>query len=85
MSNTITMYGTATCSDCARSKKLLDEMGVAYDYVDLNADEKSAETALAISGRTSTPLVVFPDGTHVVEPTDSELRARVKESQQAAQ
>ena len=79
MSDTITMYGTATCSDCTRSKKLLDEMGVAYDYIDLDADESAAATALAISGRTSTPLITFPDGTHVVEPTDAELRAKVEQ------
>ncbi len=79
MSDDITFYGTATCTDCARSKKLLDGMGVAYNYIDLEANEKAAETAFSISGRTSTPLIVFPDGSHVVEPTDVELRAKVEE------
>ncbi|MCB1282471.1 MAG: hypothetical protein KDB18_13195, partial [Salinibacterium sp.] len=38
MATTITMYGADWCSDCRRSKKLLDEMDVDYEYVDLLAD-----------------------------------------------
>lgn len=41
------------------------------------SDATGADRARAISGRTSIPVIVFPDGTHVVEPSDDELRARV--------
>ncbi len=81
MSETITMYGAEWCGDCRRSKRLLDTMGVAYDYVDLEADLTGADRALAISGRTNIPVVVFPDGSHLVEPSDSQLHARVLEFQ----
>ncbi|WP_166870688.1 MULTISPECIES: glutaredoxin domain-containing protein [unclassified Salinibacterium] len=75
----ITMFGAQWCGDCRRSKSLLDGMGVDYDYVDLEAVEDGADRALAISGRTNIPVIVFPDDTHVVEPSDADLRAKLEE------
>ena len=77
MSKRITMYGAEWCSDCRRSKRLLDQMGVDYDYIDLEADASAADKAQAISGRTNIPVIVFPDDSHVVEPSDGELRDKV--------
>lgn len=73
----ITMYGADWCIDCRRAKAVLDTDGVAYDYIDVEAVEDAAARALAISGRTNIPVVVFPDGSHLVEPTDRELRAKL--------
>jgi mycoredoxin len=78
MSNIITMYGADWCGDCRRSKRLLDSMGVNYEYIDVERDETAADKALAISGRTNIPVVVFSDGTHFTEPSDAELRAKVE-------
>jgi len=83
MSDTITMYGADWCGDCRRSKKLLDGMGVDYEYIDVEAIETAADEARAISGRTNIPVVVFPDGTHFTEPSDAELRAKVEALQAA--
>lgn len=71
------MYGAEWCGDCRRSKKLLDELGVDYDYVDLEADVAAADVARGISGRTNIPVIAFPDGTHVVEPSNDELRDKL--------
>jgi glutaredoxin len=71
------MFGADWCSDCRRSKKLLDELGIDYDYVDVEAVVDGADRAKAISGRTQIPVIVFPDGTHLVEPTDAELSAKL--------
>ena len=76
----ITMYGADWCRDCRRSKALLDARGVDYEYVDLEAVVDGAERAKAISGRTQIPVVVFPDGTHFTEPTDTELAAKLDEA-----
>ena len=73
----VTMYGAAWCGDCRRSKALLDRVGADYEYIDLEADPEQADKAHAISGRTNIPVVVFPDGTHFVEPTDPELQAKL--------
>ena len=71
------MFGADWCSDCRRSKKLLDERGIDYDYVDVEAVVDGADRAQAISGRTQIPVIVFPDGTHLVEPSDAELSAKL--------
>lgn len=73
----ITMFGAQWCGDCRRSKSLLDRLDVDYDYVDLEIVADGADRAHAISGRTQIPVIVFPDDSHVVEPSDSELRAKL--------
>ena len=71
------MFGADWCGDCRRSKALLDASGVEYDYVDVEAEREGADRAFAISGRTNIPVILFPDGTHLVEPTDAELAAKL--------
>ncbi|TFC26512.1 glutaredoxin family protein [Cryobacterium sp. TMT2-18-3] len=73
----LTMFGAEWCGDCRRSKKFLDARNVDYDYVDLLLVGDGADRALAISGRTQIPVILFPDGTHVVEPSDSMLHAKL--------
>ena len=72
------MYGADWCIDCRRSKKLLDSRGVDYTYVDVEAVVEGADAAKAISGRTSIPVIAFPDGTHQVEPSDADLEAKLR-------
>ncbi|WP_120339721.1 glutaredoxin domain-containing protein [Cryobacterium soli] len=73
----LTMFGAEWCKDCRRSKKLLDGLGVAYDYVDLETVEDGADRARAISGRTQIPVLVFADNSHMVEPSDADVRAKL--------
>ena len=74
----ITMYGAEWCGDCRRSKRLLDSLGVAYEYVDVANDDVGKDAAIAISGKQSIPVITFSDGTHVVEPSDIDLRAKIE-------
>jgi len=71
------MYGADWCRDCRRSKSVLDADGVPYEYIDVEALPDAAAEAQRISGRLNIPVVVFPDGSHLVEPTDAALRERV--------
>jgi mycoredoxin len=73
----LTVYGADWCRDCRRSKTLLEQQGVAYRWVDVEASKEAADRAQAISGRQSIPVVVFPDGSFLVEPTDDALRAKL--------
>ena len=73
----IAMYGTLTCADCRRSRALLDSLKVEYDFINIEDDQRFADQAVAISGRMSTPVIVFPDGTFVVEPTDADLLTKL--------
>jgi glutaredoxin-like protein len=78
-SSTITMFGAAWCSDCRRTKQQLDALGVAYSYVDLEADPAAADVAREISGRTNIPVVVYPDATHHVEPSNADVESKLRE------
>jgi mycoredoxin len=73
----ITIYGTATCADCRRSRALLDGYGVAYRYIGIDEDAEAADYVRRENGRTSTPYIVLNDGSSMTEPTDAELRARL--------
>ena len=78
-SPTLTLFGADWCMDCRRTKKQLDQLGVAYAYVDLLADPNAADVAREISGRTSIPVVVYPDASHHVEPSNSDVEAKLRE------
>lgn len=78
-SDTITMFGAEWCRDCRRTKAQLDSLGVAYTYVDLEADPAAADVARDISGRTNIPVVVYPDATHHVEPSNDDVSAKLRE------
>lgn len=77
-SATITMFGAAWCGDCRRTKKQLDELGVDYSYIDLEADPAAADVAREISGRTNIPVVVYPDATHHVEPSNADVETKLR-------
>ncbi|WP_065571771.1 glutaredoxin family protein [Microbacterium oleivorans] len=75
----ITMFGAEWCRDCRRTKAQLDSLGVDYRYVDLEAEPDAAEVAREISGRTNIPVVVYPDSTHHVEPSNDDVAAKLRE------
>ena len=74
----ITMYGHDQCSDCVRSERLLKALNVAYTMVDVHADMAAADKVIEISGgNLSVPLICFSDGTHLTEPSDQALKAKL--------
>ena len=73
------MYGADWCGDCRRSKKVLDRLGVPYEYVDADATPGAVDTILEYNGGTQTiPVIVFPDGSHLSEPSDEELERTLR-------
>lgn len=75
----ITMYGADWCGDCRRSKRLLAELGVEYTNIDVEADPSAADKVREINGGAqSIPVIVFSDGTHLTEPSDMDLTAKLK-------
>ena len=74
----ITMYSADHCGDCHRSKRLMDELNVPYTLIDIEEDLAAAEKVKVINGgRLSIPVIVFADGTHLTEPSDKDLKARL--------
>lgn len=75
----IKIYGADWCGDCLRAKRVFSELEVGYDWIDLVATPEAADTAQEISGRKNIPVIAYPDGTHQVEPSDDEMRAKLSE------
>jgi glutaredoxin-like protein len=74
----ITMYGADWCGDCRRSKRLLEELDVQVNYIDVEVDESAAAKVREINGGAqSIPVLVFSDGTHLTEPSDNDLKAKL--------
>jgi glutaredoxin-like protein len=78
-SKEITMYSAEWCGDCRRSKRLLADLGVEYTLIDVEADPSAAAKVMEINGgMQSIPVIVFSDGTHLTEPSDSDLKAKLE-------
>jgi thioredoxin reductase (NADPH) len=74
----ITVYGAPWCPDCARSKAFLMEQRVPFAWVDIDADVDGLRFVeeLQQGGRTI-PTIAFPDGSHLLEPSNAELAAKL--------
>jgi mycoredoxin len=70
------LFGAEWCADCRRAKSWLRRHEVPFTEFDTETDPVARERATEIAGgRTSIPVVVTPDGTILVEPTNTELAA----------
>jgi thioredoxin reductase (NADPH) len=74
----IIVYGAPWCPDCKRAKKFLAEHRVHYEWVDIdqNRDGLAYVERLQNGGRTI-PTIAFPDGSHLIEPGNDELAAKL--------
>jgi glutaredoxin-like protein len=75
----ITMYGADWCGDCRRSKRLFEELNVEYTLIDTDSDLTAVDKVIEINGGAkSIPVIVFSDGTHLTEPSDNDLKAKLQ-------
>lgn len=74
----ITMYGADWCGDCLRAKAWFEEHGVDYDYVNLEQHPEAADIVLERNnGLKRIPVIVFGDDTHLTEPSNEALAAKM--------
>ena len=70
----IQVYGASWCPDCRRAKKFLADQRIPYEWFDIEADMTLLEEVQRRNGGNDIiPTVVFPDDTHLSEPTNEEL------------
>ncbi len=71
---TIILYGTNWCGGSRRCRLLLEDHGIPYQWVDIDQDEQGRKLVEKINhGFQSVPTLVWPDGTSLTEPTETEL------------
>lgn len=74
----IKMYGAEWCIDCRQARMYFERNDITFEYIDVSIDVDEMETVIRFNeGRRSIPVVVFPDGTHLTEPTEAELEAKL--------
>ena len=74
----VTVYGAPWCPDCKRSKKFLAEHRVPYVWVDIDQDPAALEfVEREQNGGRTIPMIVFPDGSRLLEPGDDELARKL--------
>jgi mycoredoxin len=79
MAARIVVYGADWCGDCVRAKRLLEDRAADYEWIDVEVQAGAAQEARRLArGRTNIPVVVMPDGSVLVEPSDQELEEALK-------
>lgn len=80
----IFVYGTAWCGDCMRAKRILQQFRVPFAWIDIEEDEQAAEFVETTShGMQSVPVIVFGDGSLLVEPSNGQLVGKLRALQLA--
>ncbi|MEZ4769513.1 MAG: glutaredoxin domain-containing protein [Caldilineales bacterium] len=76
----ITVYATPYCGDTRRARRVLDELRIEYDFVDIRLDQEAARWVEQVNnGFRSSPTIAFPDGTTLTEPSEKVLRAKLEQ------
>ncbi len=74
----ITVYGTQWCGDCKRAKQFFGEQRVHYRFVDVDVDGPGLAFVEQVNnGKRVIPVIVFGDGSTLVEPSNAEMAAKL--------
>jgi mycoredoxin len=74
------MYTTPWCGFCKRLKNQLAREGIEMVEVDIERDPAAAEYVMAVNGGNQTvPVVTFPDGSALTNPSAAQVRGRLQE------
>jgi thioredoxin reductase (NADPH) len=74
----MTVYGAPWCPHCKRVKKFLAAHRVRYAFIDIDTDPQAIERLKELQdGGQTIPTVIYPDGTHEVNPSDEALARRI--------
>lgn len=74
----IIVFGASWCPDCHRTKRFLTKQQISYRWVDIDHDDTGRRHVEEVQhGGRTIPMVVFPDGSHLLEPSDAELAEKL--------
>lgn len=70
----IIVYGTDWCPDCRKVRNYLDANNISYQWINISKDREARTIVEKINnGCRSVPTIIWPDGSHLVEPSVPEL------------
>jgi glutaredoxin len=79
----VVVYGNATCHDTLRTRGVLQNLGIEYNFYNIDMDPSMSRTAAALRGPgkgEKIPVVDLGQGHVLVEPTDDELLSALTET-----
>jgi glutaredoxin-like protein len=78
-SERIVVYGASWCPDARRARRFFDEHGVAYGWIDIDEDNEASNFVRETNGgQIVIPVIVFPDQSILVEPSNYELAEKLE-------
>jgi mycoredoxin len=74
----IILYATSWCYMSRNTRAFLDRNQIDYDYIDIDKDQAGEQFVLKTNhGYRSVPTLLFPDGSTLTEPSQSELSTKL--------
>lgn len=85
MDEIIKIYGASWCPDCRRAKRFLGDQRVPFEWHDIEIDPDGPRIVQERNnGNDIIPTIVFPDGSHLAEPSNEELAEKIGLERSAA-
>lgn len=74
----IILYGAHWCPDCRRCKQFLGEHQIPFQSINIEQDPEAERFVLEKNeGKRLIPMILFPDGSFLVDPTNAELASKL--------
>jgi len=74
----IKVYGASWCPDCRQAKRFLGDQRIAFEWHDIEVDPDGVRVVQERNGGNNIiPTIIFPDGSHLAEPTNEELAEKI--------
>ncbi|MCI0634621.1 MAG: FAD-dependent oxidoreductase [Actinobacteria bacterium] len=78
MDDVIKVYGASWCPDCRRAKRFLGDQRISFAWHDIEVDPDGVRIVQERNdGNNIIPTIVFPDGSHLSEPSNEELAEKI--------
>jgi thioredoxin reductase (NADPH) len=78
MDDVIRVYGASWCPDCRRAKRFLGDQRISFEWHDIEVDQDGVRIVQERNdGNNIIPTIVFPDGSHLSEPSNEELAEKI--------
>jgi thioredoxin reductase (NADPH) len=78
MVESIKVYGASWCPDCRRAKRFLGDQRVPFEWHDIEVDPDGVKIVQERNnGNNVIPTIIFPDGSHLAEPSNEELAEKI--------
>ena len=78
MDDVIRVFGASWCPDCRRAKRFLGDQRIPFEWHDIEVDPDGVRIVQERNnGNNVIPTIIFPDDSHLAEPSNEELAEKI--------